>query len=833
MRVPQRSSLGFGAPYALCEQHFKSNIVQFAMAQVGSGLAYIRSLGVIGVISSLCFIVAPIFYFPVMRLCLLFLTCDPSFRCLFPHCWDDPDGTFIVAAVVVLLVSALVGLGIPLLMWVELRRRQRVLTPIFHKKAYFQAYNAAGSDSSSEEDDADEGDLSLSPPRPATQPFESPQGEVLTEEAGNALLGDSQIADPPPPTRHMRQRSKSLVASQLSLGDFVEDIMASPSGGGPQPRLNRRGAVRSGLLKKHKSFARRPRQAIPPPSRGVPTNSTVETQPQSSTVAEQLAGGNDATVANVIDVDAPRDFLSRMARLILGKEVDYRLEPEVQLPGERRRKPLGEDEDATQTKKKRKKRNSRCESSNDERDAFITTRREAGGGAAFTNSDAGDVEMTALNANPRDSSEKVSTDSDFHFLPPHQLGNRLDTVDFNEWQRFLNEDGSPMFQLYRYLEFEYMTLPPFLLLYKLLVLLPVVFLEDGSLSQLAATSGIEIAFGVFITWTEPYMSGWVDILYRAGSAHNITLLGLGAIHRVLADDGSGGDTVELLMLLTTGVYLGFVVLVLFLSALWPLITFGFTQLMVERELNKVGMRISDLASLLLNPFMHYSNYVLPYQVFGLMRQDDIDHLQGPLNEHKKAQAVNAERRKIADMVAMNGADSESDKHPDEHHRPLPELPQGVKRGRLFGRRHMAKHTSSTTTLSTPLFDLDDPTGSNADKKKPNRNNADVDSDDAASATDGDGVRPRRSALALAAAAGLMPRWKGKGLAPLCGITPSQLAAYEGEQVDARRKVLREIIRRQLLADPYLYGKNFTDAVRGKGADKPQPEKKSAPPQASQ
>eukprot|EP00658_Telonema_sp_P-2_P007164 TRINITY_DN12670_c0_g1_i3.p1 TRINITY_DN12670_c0_g1~~TRINITY_DN12670_c0_g1_i3.p1 ORF type:complete len:350 (+),score=71.72 TRINITY_DN12670_c0_g1_i3:150-1199(+) len=312
-----------------------------------------------------------------------------------------------------------------------------------------------------------------------------------------------------------------------------------------------------------------------------------------------------------------------------------------------------------------------------------------------------------------------------------------------------------------------------------------------------------------------YMSGWVDILYRAGSAHNITLLGLSAIHRVLTDSGDE-DGVTLYMLITTVTYLSFVVIVLFLSALWPLIAFGIKQLLVERELNKVGMRISDLASLLLNPFMHYAPYVLPYQLYGLMRVDDIDHVHQPLKEWKTAQKVNSNRKKMLEKVSSQHTPDEDGKYPP----PLPELPEGVKRGRLFGRRHMAKHTSSSSALTIPMFNFDDPHNTKAKTRTYDDLDRDTDDDDAKS----EQLRPKRSALFLAAAAGLMPRWGGKGCASCFGVSPAEVKEYEDEQVDARRKVLREIIRRQLLADDYLYGKNFVAAVRGKAPAKKDPAK---------
>jgi len=180
---------------------------------------------------------------------------------------------------------------------------------------------------------------------------------------------------------------------------------------------------------------------------------------------------------------------------------------------------------------------------------------------------------------------------------------RLSQVSFDEWERYLAVDVSNLFPLYYMLEFEWMFLPPIILLHKAAILAPNVLMEDESLPQFVVTAAVETVFGIFVFWTQPYLNPWVDTIYRAGSVHNIGLLGLISLTRAFAASGDS-ERLDVVMITWTAVYLGFVVCLLVATVLVPVIGIVAQQVNVGRQMERVGMRTIDLSSLFLNPLLH-------------------------------------------------------------------------------------------------------------------------------------------------------------------------------------------------------------------------------------
>jgi hypothetical protein len=180
---------------------------------------------------------------------------------------------------------------------------------------------------------------------------------------------------------------------------------------------------------------------------------------------------------------------------------------------------------------------------------------------------------------------------------------RLSQVSFDEWERYLGVDTSNLFPLYYMLEFEWMFLPPLILVHKAAILAPNVLMEDESLPQFVLTAVVETFFAIFVFWTQPYLNPWVDTIYRAGSVHNIGLLGLISYSRALAASGDSED-LDIIMVTWTAVYLGFVVVLLVATVLVPVVGIVAQQVNVGRQMERVGMRTIDLSSLFLNPLLH-------------------------------------------------------------------------------------------------------------------------------------------------------------------------------------------------------------------------------------
>lgn len=196
---------------------------------------------------------------------------------------------------------------------------------------------------------------------------------------------------------------------------------------------------------------------------------------------------------------------------------------------------------------------------------------------------------------------QVVIDTEETNLDPNKIL-KQQTVDFGEWERFLAGDSSSLQYIYQYIEFEYLTLPSFLLLYKIAVVVPTVFITD-LFWQIAVSGCVEVFFGVFIFWSEPYVSPWVDTMYRAGSVHNIALIGLGSINVMLVRENSLFD-LAIIITLVTVVYFCFVVGLLFGTVIWPTIATILTKMSVQRHMLRIGMRTIELTSLFLNPLIH-------------------------------------------------------------------------------------------------------------------------------------------------------------------------------------------------------------------------------------
>ena len=111
---------------------------------------------------------------------------------------------------------------------------------------------------------------------------------------------------------------------------------------------------------------------------------------------------------------------------------------------------------------------------------------------------------------------------------------------------------------------------------------------------------------IFMFWSQPYINPWVDTMYRAGSVHNIGLLGLSAIDRVQRAKGTREEGLGLEMLIWSSLYMLFVVFLFTATVIVPILKMLVAIAIVGRQMKRVGMRTVDLSSLFLNPLLHDS-----------------------------------------------------------------------------------------------------------------------------------------------------------------------------------------------------------------------------------
>ena len=231
---------------------------------------------------------------------------------------------------------------------------------------------------------------------------------------------------------------------------------------------------------------------------------------------------------------------------------------------------------------------------------------------------------------------------------------KLDVLSMPEWERFLAVDLSKMKTLYETLEFEWMNLTPFLLLQKVAVLAPLVYLAEESMTQFIVSASVEIAFGLFMFWSQPYVNPWVDTMYRAGSVHNIGLLGWAALHRVLLSRGDD-EGLSLLMLLWTTCYMMFVAALFIATVIVPTLSVVVNQVIVGRQMARVGMRTVDLSSLFLNPMLHEDVFCTEAEADIFEQRHDItpppsdDEEEAPLTVGIASQAETERNAELATL----------------------------------------------------------------------------------------------------------------------------------------------------------------------------------------
>ena len=106
-------------------------------------------------------------------------------------------------------------------------------------------------------------------------------------------------------------------------------------------------------------------------------------------------------------------------------------------------------------------------------------------------------------------------------------------IDEADWNLFLAKDTSIMRALYEMYEFRYIAIHGVFLVFKVFMLLPVVFMERNSVGQLALAGGVEVGLLVLLSATDAFINPWMDALARVGSFHQILQIGLVALSRVL------------------------------------------------------------------------------------------------------------------------------------------------------------------------------------------------------------------------------------------------------------------------------------------------------------
>jgi uncharacterized membrane protein YgcG len=126
--------------YAVCEQHLRPTPVEQIKLALRASLNKFLGRGGAWLFYYIVITIALALYTPVMRTCLMLLSCHPLYQCEFPLCWSSIDQKFAAAVYLSALMAVMFGLGFPVAFFYILNDRYQVLHEIFAGTAYEGKY---------------------------------------------------------------------------------------------------------------------------------------------------------------------------------------------------------------------------------------------------------------------------------------------------------------------------------------------------------------------------------------------------------------------------------------------------------------------------------------------------------------------------------------------------------------------------------------------------------------------------------------------------------------------------------------------------------------------
>ena len=181
----------------------------------------------------------------------------------------------------------------------------------------------------------------------------------------------------------------------------------------------------------------------------------------------------------------------------------------------------------------------------------------------------------------------------------NMYGTNLSHVDLREWQRCSDTDPTALGAWCKMYKPRWMYLPPIMCLWRVVLIVPAVFLQSGSLQQLVAVSVVEFVYGLFLFVTRPALVPIVNAAYKIGVAHQMLLLGLLCLDTCLRYEGSGNLSRE--MLAVTATYLALCGGAILWFQIYPIVQNKWKLQKVGRLLSTMGLRHTQATTLYLVP----------------------------------------------------------------------------------------------------------------------------------------------------------------------------------------------------------------------------------------
>jgi hypothetical protein len=172
-------------------------------------------------------------------------------------------------------------------------------------------------------------------------------------------------------------------------------------------------------------------------------------------------------------------------------------------------------------------------------------------------------------------------------------------VDDDEWARFVAMDPTALGTLYKSFEFKWLYVPPIMLAWKVVLLCPPVFIENGTLGQAIGVAIVEFSFGLYMFVTAPSINAVVDWMYKLGAVHQMLFLGIHNVNVYLTYNRrpSAADY----LVATTLIYLLVTAAVIIYSKVAPTVKAIRETAALNSVLELLGMQYTEMTGIFVVP----------------------------------------------------------------------------------------------------------------------------------------------------------------------------------------------------------------------------------------
>jgi hypothetical protein len=172
-------------------------------------------------------------------------------------------------------------------------------------------------------------------------------------------------------------------------------------------------------------------------------------------------------------------------------------------------------------------------------------------------------------------------------------------VDGEEWARFVAMDPTALGTLYKSFEFQRLYVPPIILAWKVVLLCPPVFMENGTLGQAIGVAIVEFSFGLYMFVTAPSINAVVDWMYKLGAVHQMLFLGIHNVNVYLTYNRRPSAAGYLVA--TTLIYLLVTAAVIIYSKVAPTVKVIRETSTLNNVLELLGMQYTEMTGIFVVP----------------------------------------------------------------------------------------------------------------------------------------------------------------------------------------------------------------------------------------